>query len=278
MAQVKGKIAQIIGPVIDVLFNAEEQLPRVYDSLHVIKDQGEVLVLEVQQHIGEGTVRCVSMDATDGLKRGQEVLSTGEAITMPVGKAINGRLFNVTGNAIDGMEELPKEGGHPIHKPAPKFEELSTSTEVLFTGIKVIDLIEPYAKGGKIGLFGGAGVGKTVLIQELINNIAKGHGGLSVFAGVGERTREGNDLLREMLESGIIKYGDAFMESMEKGGWDLSKVDKEALKESKAAFVFGQMNEPPGARARVALSGLTLAEYYRMVTKKDRERCIIFCR
>lgn len=276
MAQVKGKIAQIIGPVIDVVFNAEEQLPRIYDSLHVIKNKGEVLVLEVQQHIGEETVRCVSMDATDGLKRGQEVLSTGDAITMPVGEAVNGRLFNVTGNAIDGMEELPKEGGHPIHKPAPKFEELSTSTEVLFTGIKVIDLIEPYAKGGKIGLFGGAGVGKTVLIQELINNIAKGHGGLSVFAGVGERTREGNDLLREMLESGIIKYGDAFMESMEKGGWDLSKVDKEALKESKAAFVFGQMNEPPGARARVALSGLTLAEYYRDGGEEGQGRDVLF--
>jgi len=276
MAQVKGKIAQIIGPVIDVVFNTEEQLPRIYNSLHVIKDKGEVLVLEVQQHIGEETVRCVSMDATDGLKRGQEVLSTGDAITMPVGEAVNGRLFNVTGNAIDGMEELPKEGGHPIHKPAPKFEELSTSTEVLFTGIKVIDLIEPYAKGGKIGLFGGAGVGKTVLIQELINNIAKGHGGLSVFAGVGERTREGNDLLREMLESGIIKYGDAFMESMEKGGWDLSKVDKEALKESKAAFVFGQMNEPPGARARVALSGLTLAEYYRDGGEEEQGRDVLF--
>ena len=184
---------------------------------------------------------------------------------MPVGHDIYGRLFNVIGDGVDGLGNLPKEGneGLPIHREAPKFEDLSTTTEVLFTGIKVIDLIEPYAKGGKIGLFGGAGVGKTVLIQELINNIAKGHGGLSVFAGVGERTREGNDLLREMLESGIIKYGDAFMESMEKGGWDLSKVDKEALKESKATFVFGQMNEPPGARARVALSGLTIAEYFR---------------
>ena len=169
------------------------------------------------------------------------------------------------GDAIDGLGDLPKAGdaGLPIHRKAPKFEELSTSTEVLFTGIKVIDLIEPYAKGGKIGLFGGAGVGKTVLIQELINNIAKGHGGLSVFAGVGERTREGNDLLREMLESGIIKYGDDFMHSMEEGGWDLQKVDKSIMKESKATFVFGQMNEPPGARARVALSGLTIAEYFR---------------
>ena len=206
------------------------------------------------------------MDATDGLQRGQEVIATGNPIQMPIGGDIYGRLFNVTGDAIDGLGNLPKEGedGLPIHRSAPKFEELSTSTEVLFTGIKVIDLIEPYAKGGKIGLFGGAGVGKTVvLIQELINNIAKGHGGLSVFAGVGERTREGNDLLREMLESGIIKYGDDFMHSMEDGGWDLTKVDKEVMKESKATFVFGQMNEPPGARARVALSGLTIAEYFR---------------
>ena len=168
------------------------------------------------------------MDATDGLSRGAEVVATGSPIQMPIGNDIYGRLFNVTGDAIDGLGNLTKEGkdGLPIHRSAPKFEDLSVSTEVLFTGIKVIDLIEPYAKGGKIGLFGGAGVGKTVLIQELINNIAKGHGGLSVFAGVGERTREGNDLLREMLESGIIKYGDDFMHSMEEGGWDLSKVDK----------------------------------------------------
>lgn len=276
MSQVKGKVTQVIGPVIDVVFDTDGELPKIYDSLDIIKDNGEMLVLEAQQHIGEDTVRCISMDATDGLRRGQEVIATGNPITMPAGEAINGRLFNVTGNAIDGMEELSREGGNPIHKPAPKFEELSTSTEVLFTGIKVIDLIEPYAKGGKIGLFGGAGVGKTVLIQELINNIAKGHGGLSVFAGVGERTREGNDLLREMLESGIIKYGDEFMESMEKGGWDLSKVDKEVLKESKAAFVFGQMNEPPGARARVALSGLTLAEYYRDGGEDGQGRDVLF--
>ena len=263
MSQVIGKITQVIGPVIDVAFANEGGLPKIYDSLEIKRENGEILVLEAQQHIGEDTVRCISMDATDGLRRGQEVVATGLPIRMPVGEAINGRLFNVTGNAIDGMGDLLKEGGRPIHASAPKFEDLSTTTEVLYTGIKVIDLIEPYAKGGKIGLFGGAGVGKTVLIQELINNIAKGHGGLSVFAGVGERTREGNDLLREMLESGIIKYGDEFMHSMEEGGWDLSKVDKSQLKESKAAFVFGQMNEPPGARARVALSGLTLAEYYR---------------
>ena len=237
-----------------------------------------MLVLEVQQHIGEDTVRTISMDATDGLQRGQEVTATGSPIQMPIGNDIYGRLFNVTGNAIDGLGDLPKAGkdGLSIHRSAPKFEDLSVSTEVLFTGIKVIDLIEPYAKGGKIGLFGGAGVGKTVLIQELINNIAKGHGGLSVFAGVGERTREGNDLLREMLESGIIKYGDDFMHSMEEGGWDLSKVDKEGMKESKATFVFGQMNEPPGARARVALSGLTIAEYFRDGAGESQGKDVLF--
>ena len=260
-----GKIAQIVGPVIDVEFNSESGLPKIYDSLEIEKADGTKLILEVQSHIGENMVRTIAMDSSDGLSRGVEVKATENPIQMPVGEEINGRLFNVIGDSIDGIGDLPKSGsdGLPIHRESPKFEDLSTSTEVLFTGIKVIDLIEPYAKGGKIGLFGGAGVGKTVLIQELINNIAKGHGGLSVFAGVGERTREGNDLLREMLESGIINYGDEFMESMEKGGWDLSKVDKKALKESKATFVFGQMNEPPGARARVALSGLTVAEYFR---------------
>jgi F-type H+-transporting ATPase subunit beta len=228
-----------------------------------VRPDGTRVVLETQQHVGDDTVRAIAMDSTDGLQRGQDVTATGSPIKMPVGEGIRGRLFNVIGESIDGMPSLPNENGSPIHREAPRFEDLSTATEILYTGIKVIDLIEPYAKGGKIGLFGGAGVGKTVLIQELINNIAKGHGGLSVFAGVGERTREGNDLLREMLESGIIKYGDDFMHSMEEGGWDLSKVDPETLKESKASFVFGQMNEPPGARARVALSGLTLAEYYR---------------
>ena len=216
--QIKGKISQIIGPVIDVVFNEVEQLPKIYDALEIIKSNGEKVVLEVEQHIGEDMVRCIAMDATDGLQRGQEVTGTGLQITMPIGEGVNGRLFNVVGDAIDGIQSLSKEGGLPIHREAPKFDQLSTSAEVLFTGIKVIDLVEPYAKGGKIGLFGGAGVGKTVLIQELINNIAKGHGGLSVFAGVGERTREGNDLLREMLESGIIKYGDDFMHSMENGG------------------------------------------------------------
>ena len=216
------------------------------------------------------------MDSTDGFTRGMEVISTGTSIKMPTGDKIKGRLFNVVGEAIDGINEVENTEGLPIHRDAPKFEELSTATEILFTGIKVIDLIEPYAKGGKIGLFGGAGVGKTVLIQELINNIAKGHGGLSVFAGVGERTREGNDLLREMLESGIIKYGDDFIHSMEEGGWDLNKIDLEEMKESKATFVFGQMNEPPGARARVALSGLTIAEYFRDGDGEGQGKDILF--
>lgn len=269
--EVKGKVARIIGPVIDVIFENLSYLPKIYDALEVIRPTDEKIVLEVQQHIGEDTVRCISMDAIDGLKRGQEVRSTGKPISMPIGPEIKGRLFNVVGNSIDGLGDIDKLQRLPIHRPAPKFEDLSTTTEVLYTGIKVIDLIEPYGKGGKIGLFGGAGVGKTVLIQELINNIAKGHDGLSVFAGVGERTREGNDLLREMLESGIIRYGDAFMKSMKEGRWDLSKIDKEVLKESKATFVFGQMNEPPGARARVALSGLTLAEYFRDGDGKGRD-------
>lgn len=277
MSQVTGKVAQIIGPVVDVSFASGTNLPKIYDSLEISQD-GLTLVLEVQSHIGENTVRTISMDSTDGLSRGVEVVATGAPIQMPIGEAVYGRLFNVIGDAIDGMENLPKLGeeGMPIHREAPRFEDLSTSSEVLFTGIKVIDLVEPYAKGGKIGLFGGAGVGKTVLIQELINNIARGHGGLSVFAGVGERTREGNDLLREMLESGIIQYGDKFMKSMEEGEWDLSLIDKEALKDSKATFVFGQMNEPPGARARVALSGLTIAEYFRDGDGEGQGRDVLF--
>ena len=279
MSKVVGKVAQIIGPVVDVVFEGKEVvLPKIYDSLEIKRKDGSILVLEVQSHIGENTVRTISMDSTDGLSRGYEVVGTGAPIQIPIGNDIYGRLFNVIGDAIDGLGNLPKAGkdGMPIHRQAPRFEDLSTSTEVLFTGIKVIDLIEPYAKGGKIGLFGGAGVGKTVLIQELINNIAKGHGGLSVFAGVGERTREGNDLLREMLESGIIKYGDEFMHSMEHGGWDLSKVDKNIMKESKATFVFGQMNEPPGARARVALSGLSIAEYFRDGAGEGQGKDVLF--
>ena len=263
MSTIKGKISRVIGPVIDVSFDHGVELPEIMGALEVVKADGTKVVLEIQQHIGNDSVRSIAMDSSDGFRRGMEVIATGSPILMPKGDAVKGRLFNVTGDAIDGIGEVSKVNGLPIHREAPRFEDLSTATEVLFTGIKVIDLIEPYAKGGKIGLFGGAGVGKTVLIQELINNIAKAYSGLSVFAGVGERTREGNDLLREMLESGIINYGEDFMHDMEKGGWDLSKIDTEKLKESKATFVFGQMNEPPGARARVALSGLTLAEYYR---------------
>jgi F-type H+-transporting ATPase subunit beta len=256
-----GKIKQIIGPVVDVHF--EGKLPEIYNSLVLTRENGQKVVLEVQQHLGEDSVRTVAMDSTEGLVRGMEVVDNEAPIKMPTGDAIKGRLFNVVGEAIDGLGQLDTTNGAPIHRQPPRFEDLATDTEVLFTGIKVIDLIEPYAKGGKIGLFGGAGVGKTVLIQELINNIAKGHAGLSVFAGVGERTREGNDLMREMIEANIVRYGDKFKESMEHGGWDLSAVDKEELKNSQATFVFGQMNEPPGARARVALSGLTMAEYFR---------------
>lgn len=272
-----GKITQIIGPVVDVIFDQEgSHLPEIYNCLSVQKEDGTRLILEVQQHLGENTVRTVSMDSTDGLVRGMDAVDTGAPIKMPVGEAIRGRLFNVVGSSIDGIGDLDTEGGRAIHQPAPAYENLSTNTEPLYTGIKVIDLLEPYAKGGKIGLFGGAGVGKTVLIQELINNIAKAYEGVSVFAGVGERTREGNDLMREMLESGIIDYGHEFMEDMEKGGWDLSKVDKEKLKNSKATFVFGQMNEPPGARARVALSGLSVAEYYRDGDETTGGRDILF--
>ncbi|MEY4052385.1 MAG: hypothetical protein RIR64_1370 [Bacteroidota bacterium] len=271
-----GKIKQIIGAVVDVQFTNGAILPEIYNALEIQKAGGEKLVLEVQQHLGEDSVRAIAMDGTEGLIRGMDVIDLGRPITMPVGEGINGRLFNVTGDAIDGLPQLDKTNGRAIHANPPKFEDLSTATEILFTGIKVIDLIEPYAKGGKIGLFGGAGVGKTVLIQELINNIAKGHGGLSVFAGVGERTREGNDLLREMIEAGIMKYGEAFNHSMEEGGWDLSKVDMNQLKESKATFVFGQMNEPPGARARVALSGLTIAEYFRDGDGTGKGKDILF--
>ncbi len=271
-----GKIKQIIGAVIDVQFDGDSQLPEIYNALEVVRPNGDILVLEAQQHLGEDSVRSIAMDGTEGLVRGMRVTDTGKAIAMPTGDAINGRLFNVTGDPIDGLPPVDKTNGRPIHAKPPAFENLSTATEILFTGIKVIDLIEPYAKGGKIGLFGGAGVGKTVLIQELINNIAKGYGGLSVFAGVGERTREGNDLLREMIEAGIMNYGEAFKHSMEEGGWDLEKVDMEGLKESKATFVFGQMNEPPGARARVALSGLTIAEYFRDGDGQGKGKDILF--
>ncbi len=273
----QGKITQVIGNVVDVAFDAESAiLPNILDALTVTKENGQLVVLECQQHLGEDRVRTVAMDATDGMTRGMVVTDTGTPIKMPTGDKIKGRLFNVVGEAIDGMEQPKSTGSLPIHRSAPKYEELSTSTEVLFTGIKVIDLLEPYSKGGKIGLFGGAGVGKTVIIMELINNIAKAYAGLSVFAGVGERTREGNDLLREMIESGVIKYGDKFLKKMEEGDWDLSSVDKEELDKSQATMVFGQMNEPPGARARVALSGLTVAEYFRDGDGKGQGKDILF--
>ena len=256
-----GKIAQVIGPVVDIKFDSSvADLPNIYDALEITRANGSKVILECQQHIGEDTVRAISMDSTDGLSRGMEVIASGSPILMPVGEEIKGRLFNVVGDAIDGIKPLDKTNGWSIHRDPPKFEELSTSSEILLTGIKVIDLVEPYSKGGKIGLFGGAGVGKTVLIMELINNIAKGHDGISVFAGVGERTREGNDLLREMIESGVIKYGKAFEEDMEKGCWDLTKVDHKELINSQATLVFGQMNESPGARAPAGAVGAVITQ------------------
>lgn len=277
MAEIFGKIIQVIGPVIDVIFEEKgEELPKIHDALEIDKGNGQIVIIECQQHIGENTVRTIAMDSTDGLRRGMKVKYTGGAIRMPVGEQIRGRLLNVIGDAIDGLGGLDKKNGYQIHGDPPKYDHLKTDTEVFFTGIKVIDLLEPYPKGGKIGLFGGAGVGKTVIIMELINNIAKKYSGLSVFAGVGERTREGNDLLREMIESGVIRYGEAFKQSMEKGGWDLSKVDKEEMLKSQATLVFGQMNEPPGARATVALSGLTVAESFRDGDEKSGGRDILF--
>ncbi|MBL95251.1 MAG: F0F1 ATP synthase subunit beta [Magnetovibrio sp.] len=235
----QGKISQVMGAVVDVQF--EGDLPNILNALHC-ENKGKRLVLEVAQHLGENAVRTIAMDSTEGLQRGLQVDDTGEPITVPVGPETLGRIINVIGEAIDERGDVTAKQALPIHRPAPEFADQSTETEVLTTGIKVVDLIGPYAKGGKIGLFGGAGVGKTVLIMELINNVAKGHGGYSVFAGVGERTREGNDLYHEMIESGVI---------------DLKGPN------SKAALVYGQMNEPPGARARVALTGLTQAEYFR---------------
>ncbi len=235
-----GKIVQVIGPVVDIRFN-EDSLPRLLNAIEIQKGE-ESIIVEVAQHIGDDTVRCISMDSTDGLIRGMKAIDTGEPIAVPVGKETLGRLFNVLGDTIDGKEEISTDKKAPIHRLAPTFEEQETSQEIFETGIKVVDLIAPYSKGGKVGLFGGAGVGKTVLIQELINNIATQHGGISVFAGVGERTREGNDLYYEMIESGVI---------------------------DKTALVFGQMNEPPGARMRVALTGLTMAEYFRDEAGQD---------
>ena len=281
MPSVKGHISQVIGPVVDVHFeigdaSGAEVLPRIHDALKIDKGDGKSLIIEVQQHIGENTVRCVAMDSTDGLKRGMEAVCLGEPIAMPSGTQIRGRVLNVTGDSIDGLGALDRAHALPIHREPPKFEDLTTSQEVLYTGIKVIDLLEPYLKGGKIGLFGGAGVGKTVLIKELINNIAKKHNGFSVFAGVGERTREGNDLLREMIESNVIRYGEEFNKSMAEGHWDLSKVDASELEKSQVAMVFGQMNEPPGARSSVALSGLTMAESFRDSGNADDPHDILF--
>lgn len=264
MSATIGHIVQVIGPVVDVAFpKGCLDMPKIHDALEIARENGQPLIIECQQHIGEDTVRTIAMDATDGLVRGMEVRALGAPISMPIGEQIKGRMMNVIGAPIDGMSSLKKEGAYPIHREAPKYEDLSTSQEILYTGIKVIDLLEPYSKGGKIGLFGGAGVGKTVLIMELINNIAKSYNGYSVFAGVGERTREGNDLLREMIESGVIRYGEEFKKSMEAGDWDLNKIDYAELEKSQATLVFGQMNEPPGARASVALSGLTIAESFR---------------
>ena len=265
----KGRVIQINGAVLDVEF-PDGEMPAIYNSLRVKREDQEDLVLEVQQHLGERRVRTIAMDATEGLTRGVEVEDTGEPISIPVGDAVRGRLLNVVGEAIDNVGPVHAQKRNPIHRPAPEFKDLSTSTEILETGIKVVDLLEPYSKGGKIGLFGGAGVGKTVVIMELINNIAKEHSGLSVFAGVGERTREGNDLLREMLESGVMTYGEEFDQHFRTSGeWDLSKVKLESVAASNTAMVFGQMNEPPGARARVALSGLALAEYFRDEEHRD---------
>ena len=277
MVENKGKVLQVIGPVVDVEFvSGGASLPDIYEALEITREDGSKLIIECEQHIGENTIRAIAMDSTDGLSRDMEVWATGKPITMPIGEQVRGRLLNVTGLPIDGLGKMDISTGYPIHREPPKYQDLSTENQVLFTGIKVIDLIEPYSKGGKIGLFGGAGVGKTVLILELINNIAKAYSGLSVFAGVGERTREGNDLLREMLESGVIDYGPEFVEDMKKGGWDLSKVDHKRLRDSKLALVFGQMNEPPGARARVALSGLALAEYFRDGDEQTGGRDILF--
>ena len=279
MPGLAGHISQIIGPVVDVHFDLGDKakaLPSIFEALEVKRSDGRTVIIEVQQHIGEDTVRCVAMDSTDGLRRGMEAIATSAPISMPTGSRIRGRVMNVTGEAIDGLGELVTEHTLPIHREPPKFEDLTTSQEVLFTGIKVIDLLEPYLKGGKIGLFGGAGVGKTVLIKELINNIAKKHNGFSVFAGVGERTREGNDLLREMIESGVIKTGPEFLEGMKAGKWDLSKIDMDEMAKSQVAMVFGQMNEPPGARSSVALSGLTLAESFRDSASGEGPKDILF--
>ena len=263
-----GRVVQIIGPVVDVEFE-EKHLPPIYQALRIVSEGFDVptpvdVIAEVQQHLGEGRVRTVSMLPTDGMVRGMKAIDTGGPISMPVGEGTLGRVLNVVGQPVDNLGEVQHTERYPIHRHAPSFEEQSTELQMFETGIKVIDLIQPFVRGGKIGLFGGAGVGKTVIVMELINNIAKARSGFSVFAGVGERTREGNDLLREMVESQVIQFGEAFNKHFhDTGEFDMTKVDKSTLGKSKVALIYGQMTEPPGARLRVALSGLTVAEYFR---------------
>ena len=264
----EGRVIQVIGPVVDVEFD-ESSLPPIYQAIRIVSEGFDVpqpidITVEVQQHLGESRARCVSMEPTEGLVRGMKAIDTGDGITVPVGPATLGRVLNVVGQPVDKLGPVVSTLRYPIHRHAPAFQDQATELEMFVTGIKVIDLLEPFLKGGKIGLFGGAGVGKTVLIMELINNVAMKHGGYSVFGGVGERTREGNDLIREFVESKVIDFGGSFYEHQEKTGeFDLNYVDKEAVKKSKAALVYGQMTEPPGARLRVALTALTVAEYFR---------------
>ncbi|HLM57112.1 MAG TPA: F0F1 ATP synthase subunit beta [Pyrinomonadaceae bacterium] len=263
-----GRVVQIIGPVLDIEFG-EGYLPPIYTAVRVVSEGFDVptpidIICEVEQHLGEGRVRTVSMKPTEGVVRGMTAIDTGGPITMPVGETTLGRVLNVIGEPVDNLGPVHSEQRYPIHRHAPTLDEQSTESDMFETGIKVIDLIQPFLRGGKIGLFGGAGVGKTVLIMELINNVAMKHSGFSVFAGVGERTREGNDLLREMVESKVINFGESFYEHYEASGdFDMTKVDMDTIGESKVALVYGQMTEPPGARLRVALSGLTVAEYFR---------------
>jgi F-type H+/Na+-transporting ATPase subunit beta len=270
----KGKVVQIIGPVLDIQFE-ENQLPSILNAVRVV-DEGKStgipidVTMEVQQHLGEGRVRAVAMEPTDGMVRGMVAEDLGQPISVPVGECTLGRILNVLGNPVDLMGDVGEKERWPIHREAPAFEDQSTEVEMFETGIKVVDLLEPYTRGGKTGLFGGAGVGKTVLIMELINNVALKHGGFSVFSGVGERTREGNDLLREMVEAKVIDFGEAFYKHWEETGvFDIEKADPEARKKSKVALIYGQMTEPPGARLRVGLSGLTVAEYFRDAMGQD---------
>jgi F-type H+-transporting ATPase subunit beta len=270
----EGKVLQVIGPVVDVEFD-ETSLPPIYQALKIVSGGFEVptpidITVEVQQHLGEGRCRCVAMEPTEGLIRGMKVIDTGSPITVPVGPATLGRVLNVIGQPVDQLGPVHSETQYPIHRHAPTFQDQASESQMFVTGIKVLDLLVPFLRGGKIGLFGGAGVGKTVLILELINNVAMKHGGFSVFGGVGERTREGNDLIREMVESKVINFGESFYKHLEEtGNFDLRHVDKEAVAKSKAALVYGQMTEPPGARLRVALTALTVAEYFRDEAETD---------